>query len=463
MKRTILMTVAHGLVARNLLRTGFLESIKKTSGIRVVILTPGARDRKFREEFESENVIIEDLALNELRAFRENLFNALHSAMVFTETTKIKFKDRIAKNKLIAVKYLLRRMNAFIFGRFKVLRIVLSYLDRLVLPDKSHTEVFEKYRPDLVFVTSLLFRRDFDVLKHGLSRKIKTVGMAKSWDNLVKDIPIRVRPHKIVAWNEVNKKQAIKYQHYDEKDIYVSGIPQFDIYSDPSKFSDRNSFIRKIGGDPSKRLLMFAGAGRWTPDDPDIVKMIYELITEDKLAKACQLLVRPHFAWGKHNDKLIDLGKLKNVIVDTKWNRSEVFPEGWDPDRPDMIRLAESLYHSDMLITSFSTIAIDMSFFNKPIINIAFDGYQKKKANESMVRWYGTRYYKDVIDQDGTLMVYNEHELADAINCYLRNPSYKEEGRCKLRDLFCYKLDGKSSDRIASFIMSELRRTNSCD
>jgi len=454
-EKTIFVTISEGFIARNILRTDFLGKIKKNPGVRLVILTPGSRDKDFRREFESQNVIIEDLPSNEYRAFRENLFNTLHSHLVFTETSHIKLMDRIAKNRLVAFKYILRKINSFFFGRFRFIRVLLSYLDRVLLPDRANKAVFEKYKPDLVFVPNLMVRRDFDVLKRALSMGIKTVGMPRSWDNLVKDIPMRVRPHKMVVWNEIMKDQAVHYQHYDKDDIYISGIPQFDIYEDTDRFSDRESFIRGIGGDPSKRVLLFAGAGRWTPNDPDIVKMIQGFISQGKLVEPCQLFVRPHFAWEKYIKPLTDLSYLEGVIVDTEWSQSDIFPDGWDPAYKDMMRLAESLYHADILITSFSTIVIDMAYFNKPIINIAFDGYEKKKPRESMARWYSTRYYKDVVARNGTRMVRSEEELLEAINRYLQDPSHEKEGRKKLREQFCYKFDGKAGERVADYILSE--------
>jgi len=142
--------------------------------------------------------------------------------------------------------------------------------------------------------------------------------------------------------------------------------------------------------------------------------------------------------------------------VDTHWKASKVFPDWWDPTLENMKRLANSLRHSDMLITSFSTIVIDMACFDNPIVNIAFDGFEQKPPEESMARWYNTGYYKDVIACGGTIMVRNQAELLTAINRYLQNPRLEQEGREALRRRFCYRLDGNASRRIAREILSQL-------
>ena len=65
---TILMTVGHGLVSRNLLRNQFLERIKQNNNIKLVIVTPAAGDKEFEKEFSSHNVIYEKMQLRGIPA-----------------------------------------------------------------------------------------------------------------------------------------------------------------------------------------------------------------------------------------------------------------------------------------------------------------------------------------------------------------------------------------------------------
>ena len=73
-------------------------------------------------------------------------------------------------------------------------------------------------------------------------QNILVIGMVKSWDNLVKDIPIRLRPDILFVWNEVMKNQAINYQYIPKNKIKIVGIPQFDIYE---KVKNTNSMTTK--------------------------------------------------------------------------------------------------------------------------------------------------------------------------------------------------------------------------
>jgi hypothetical protein len=47
-------------------------------------------------------------------------------------------------------------------------------------------------------------------------------------------------------------------------------------------------------------------------------------------------------------------------------------------------------------------------------------------------------------------------ELTDYINSYLRDPELDGIGRRKIREEQCWKLDGKSGERIANYILKYL-------
>ena len=129
MKKTILMTVGHGLVARNLLRNQFLEIIKKKN-IKLVIVTTAAGNEKFEKEFLSQNIIIEKMRSNVKRPLRERLINFLHVSMQYNGTTEIKFKLREGKDKFIKFRSYIRRVFAFIFGKSVLIRKMIAKLDQ---------------------------------------------------------------------------------------------------------------------------------------------------------------------------------------------------------------------------------------------------------------------------------------------------------------------------------------------
>ena len=165
---------------------------------------------------------------------------------------------------------LVRKISAFVFGRSVLIRKAIHWLDRLILPDEVNKELFSKYKPSVVFCTSIIMPVEIDIVKAAKKGGVPVIGMVKSWDNLVKDIPLRVHPNILLVWNKVMKDQAIRYQLMPKDKIHVVGIPQFDIYEEIKhrNKTSREQFMEKIGAAPNKRLLVFASEGKWSPSDP---------------------------------------------------------------------------------------------------------------------------------------------------------------------------------------------------
>ena len=75
-----------------------------------------------------------------------------------------------------------------------------------------------------------------------------------SWDNFTnKLIPVR-QVDRLVVWNEIMKAQAIELHGYDADAIRVAGAPQFDPHF-RRVATPRDEFFRRIGADPSRKLI----------------------------------------------------------------------------------------------------------------------------------------------------------------------------------------------------------------
>ena len=96
-------------------------------------------------------------------------------------------------------------------------------------------------------------------------------------------------------------------------------------------------------------------------------------------------------------------------------------------------------------------------FFNKPIVNIGFDGYSKKLFYLSARRYYERDHYKPLVDAQGVKVAYSESELQSLLNFYLKNPQADSDGRRKIVDRECGDIDGKAGERIAGFILEHLK------
>ena len=58
----------------------------------------------------------------------------------------------------------------------------------------------------------------------------------------------------------------------------------------------------------------------------------------------------------------------------------------------------------------------------------------------------------------GVSLAKNVNELVKYVEDYLADPNKDREGRKKIIAERCWKLDGKSSERLASFLINEIHK-----
>ena len=102
--------------------------------------------------------------------------------------------------------------------------------------------------------------------------------------------------------------------------------------------------------------------------------------------------------------------------------------------------MASLLAKSKMLICGQSTLAIDASCTNTPIINLAFEGQEDVPDLLSVTNRYNVNHYQDLLKTEGTSLVSNFEELDNQISQYLENPNQSFEGRKKIKDKFAINI-----------------------
>ena len=452
--KTIFITICRGSIARNILQTDVFKILKK-AGLRIVLLTPAYQDKRFLEEFKDNNVIVEPLIEPRLSSI-EKKFSIVHKGLIYSRTIDFRWRYGLYSPKETTFFHYISKKIVFKpLSHLSFLREVARWLDAKFFPGKLHSRLFKKYHPSLVFATSISGEGDAAVLKEAKNYKIPTVAMAKSWDNFCKN-SFRVKADKLVVWSDFMKEQAIKYQNYKPRDIYIAGIPQFDYYRNLGEIESREKFFQKIGADLRKSLILFGSEGRFIPADPEIVEILTSFISKKLLKKPCQILIRSHIGYKDDIKRFERFLEKPGVILDRWVQPSSVFKDHWDYSQEQMRHFANSLYHCDLLIASASTLTIDGAAFDKPIINICFDGFQKKPYTQSIARLYDTDYYKEVAETRAAWQVKSQSELLGAINSYLIDSSIRAKEREELRQRFCYKIDGKSGQRIAEYLLKQI-------
>ncbi|MHA1713888.1 MAG: hypothetical protein ACTSW4_07655 [Candidatus Ranarchaeia archaeon] len=460
--KTIVIVITQGIVVRNLLRTDFLRVLKSNKNLRIILAvlnsTPFYNDDKFVSEFGVGNVIVENIEP------RTNVIERLFRKMVEMVFFNINYVDTI-RIKEMALKYksypsyLLLKFIKKVLGKDKNLIKALDDFELLLFGYKHryYRDFFEKYKPDLVFATDYLYPHEWGLVKAARHYKVPVISMVASWDHLTKG-RLPTMYDRMIVWNDFLKRQLVEWYGYKPENVFITGIPQFDYYvKDRNKLPGKREFMKSIGADPKEKLITYTTSPvTLSPSEQDIIEIICESVKKGEVTYPSHVHVRFHMA-----DDFSRYEKLKrygNIISFEKAGKS-ASPEKfiWAPDKEDMLHFAALLKNSDVVLNVCSTVTIDAAAFDTPIINVAFDGYEKKPYFRSILRYYDYTHYQNLMRTKGAKLARNKKELIKYINEYLKNPKLDAEGRRRILTDLCYKLDGKAGERMAEYMINFLK------
>src|SRR3989338_6442250 len=233
--KTVLANISNSFFVRNFLRSDALKVLLENGNIRVVLLSPKNKIDYYRKEF-PDKLISFDVLPDVRNSKIERFFKFLETASIHTKTSYMLTKSQYLRRTG------LKRARA------------LSYIDFFERYILWHLGRFHFWR-------SMIYSEDYVLARAAKKKKIKTLGMTLSWDNFYSKTLLMVPPDQLIVHTDQIVEQAKKLGDFRGK-IHVTGIPQYDIYFKRQNLMPRGEFFEKIGGDSSKKLLLYAFSGK---------------------------------------------------------------------------------------------------------------------------------------------------------------------------------------------------------
>lgn len=461
-ERVVLMSVPHGAAAGNMVRTGLLRRLLEADdSVRIVLLSPMARDEAFTSEVAHPRVVVEDLPPHQPRGVEARLVALMQAGYLesgITESVRIRKAEALAKGTIrwIRAKRVIARATAPSLLR-KETRYAL--IDRLV--SHPHAEgVFDRHRP-LMLVTSSpgLIWSEVPLLRTAVRRKVFAMAIDPSWDNFTnKLLPVR-RVNRLVVWNELMRQQAIDLHGYQPDETRLTGVQHWDHYFRDGVTISREAFFRRVGADPARKLITVTTTPRELyPHHDHVLRVLLAAIRRGAFAQATQVLVRLH-----PRDEMAhyaEFAGVPEVILEKPFRQTVRAGDGLAVDitADSQQHLADTMRHSDVVVNVASTIAIEAAIFDTPVVNIAFDGEQDCEFAKSARRYYQFTHYVNITRHNAVRVAWTPAELIGHLAAYLQNPALDAEGRRRVVLEQCEFLDGRSGERVATAVIDEVRR-----
>jgi hypothetical protein len=458
----VVMSVPHGAAAGNMVRPGILRRIlDRDDAVRILLLSPLAKDPEFVREVSHPRVVIEDLPPHKPEGLEARLLALMQAAYIgseITESVRIRRIEAQAKGTIrwIGPKRLLAQVCAPSMVR-KSTRYALS--DRLV----SHPwaeDLFDRHRPVMLVTSSPgLILSEVPLLRTAARRRVWSAAIDPSWDNFTnKLLPVR-RTDRLVVWNTLMKQQAVDLHGYDEDAVRIAGSPQWDRYFRDGVTINRDGFCRRIGADRGRALITVTTTPRELYAHHDhILRLLVDAIRDGALPRPAQILVRLHPRDEPQHYEAF--ATTPEVILEKPFRQTVRAGDGLavDVTADSQQHLADTLHHSDVIVNVASTIAIEAAIFDTPVVNVAFDGERESEFARSARRYYRFTHYANVTRHNAVRIAWTPRELVPAVAQYLQNQALDRDARRRMAIEQCQFLDGRSAERVADVILEDLAR-----
>lgn len=227
----------------------------------------------------------------------------------------------------------------------------------------------------------------------------------------------------ITTSKNINKYYSEAFQ-IDESKIKALGLPRADYYFKEHDLNSlREKFNKKYSVDESKKIILYAPTFR----EDKQYNNVFEYIDLDKfneeLSEDYVLALRLH-------------PKIK------KFYSEDISVDGEYIDCSDYENEQELLLLADMLITDYSSIMIEFSLLNKPIIFFAYDldNYLENERG----------FYLDYKNDLPGPIVYDSSQLIDVIGEGVDTSKLSSFSKTQFDEL-----NGEASKRIVDFVLNK--------
>jgi hypothetical protein len=282
---------------------------------------------------------------------------------------------------------------------------------------------------------------------------IPMIGIVASWDHPTVQGPTpKGMNGYVVASRHMFDEMSDLHSIQLEK-IRQIGKVQMDIFKNKSIIMSRENFLKQINI-PLDHCLVAFGTNSYVLKDHEvsIARKLADDFCAGRYGKST-LLLRTHPQDLDWNADFLPLAKHPHVVcVDGAsfgYRSSDNFSRG----NEDQIFLANLMKHSDLVIQSRGSLALDAIAFDTPVISLAFDGDLHREAGDSFLWENCYEHYKPLIAAGGTWVAGSYKSLERAIQTYLGDPSVHSVGREVIRRQHIEPLDGGASKRLVDYLV----------
>ena len=442
-----------------MLRTDAFRTLKDAD-VEIHLFSAAADVAEFRAEFAGPRVHIHRLAAPRSRLFElwDTAVLKLHVLLLSLRCATARIMIEPTLSRSVGAR-LLRRALGVLGRRGQDALLRGTRVLTLPLAPELYGDAFRRHRPDLVVGTRVITMSgprtrssarylDRHLLMSAARRGVPTMVLVSSWDNLTTSGFFPVEVDRITVWNDIMLEQAVAIHGVPRERVVVTGAPQHDVLAHAGPFQERDAFLRSLGLDPARRVVVYTTGTEGTiASEPELVGVVTRAL-ERELADV-QLLVRLHQL--DRMERYHALRGQPRVVFDQAGLAPVGAYQDRDFDDAQHERLADTLRHADVVV-------VDAAAVGTPVVCVDFEAREGVPYHASVSRFYDFTHQRPVVESGGVTRAPSPEALVAAISRYLDDPMLDAEGRARLVREQCHVLDGRAGRRVGEAMLGMLRR-----
>ena len=459
----------------------FKELLKQD--IRIIVFVKDGDLEYYRDRLSSENVIVEpvffDAALRNDRANRFIRMSVLARQFISGSAPGYKnssdhiqvlnFHDAWSGTFVSRLHWYAIRLIATLANRSSKIRKALVALESKMAPGHLYDSYFERYKPQMLVVSSLGYMIDPQMMRAAKRHETRVVSIVHGWDNPTTKAYRGAEPDYAIAWNDTMRQEISVFHDIPDDRVHVGGVAHWDFYFNGSfKPGPRSDFLKRNGLSNDRSVIFYAMPGYvMYRHSFDIIERVLHAIESSEIKAPSQLLARFHPIYMLPNrngeGQVIDKFRERIESIEQRFGHLIRFVEPAvtklrdDVDQPveDQHGLAESLYHSDVMLTEYSTTILEAAICDLPVVNISLYEFAGTDVSASLNNDF--THIKRILDTGALQTASTEAQVIEFINYYLEDRSRDRENRQKLVDSIVDHNRGVAGQDIGKYIYGLLR------
>jgi hypothetical protein len=354
------------------------------------------------------------------------------------------------KTYLIGVVSLIFRLPIF----YKLLEHLEQFLYMQRIDEELEAEI-KSINPVFAISTSFVVNTEWPLFRLLHAQKIKIFTHILSFDNLTSRgyLPIKFFDNFLV-WNTKMAGELQAIYGIPENKITITGTPQFDFHTHPKYLRSREWTQTQLNLTPAPYILYCANHYALTPDEPQLVEQIILALNSDPTLGSYQIALRLHpmddyDRWSKL------LTDFPAVCVSYPWPHHDKDNLYWgEPTEEDLVLFSNTLRYSEVVLNIASTISIDASILDKPVVCVGFSSDASNTYNTMYHDFHYSDHYAPIMKTGATPLSVDLQGLVDLCVKSIQNPQDLLEKRRQMVELLCGATDGQASERIVNFMLT---------